>query len=188
MIEPYQVLYVDPPWRYDNKNTGGSMVSGSAAHYPVLGMQELLDFPIEGLRAPDSVCFMWVTNPMMAEGHELLAAWGYKYKTMITWVKLGRIGMGFWFRGNTEHCLLGVRGKIKPFRSSIRNHFEVRPTKHSKKPLEMIAMIEDTCYDLNPKLEMFSTECLPGWDAWGNEVPCSVQVDKHTKQWAYCTP
>ena len=37
--------------------------------------------------------------------------WGFRYVTMITWAK-DRFGLGQYFRGMTEHCLFGVKGKL----------------------------------------------------------------------------
>ena len=48
-----------------------------------------------------------------------MRAWGFKYKTMLTWRKIrkdggsdGR-GVGFYFRNVTEHVLFGVRGRTR---------------------------------------------------------------------------
>ena len=41
---------------------------------------------------------------------EVLDAWGFELKTILTWVK-DRMGTGDWLRGQTEHCILAIRGK-----------------------------------------------------------------------------
>ena len=32
-MNKYEIIYADPAWSFNNKNTGGSMVSGASAHY-----------------------------------------------------------------------------------------------------------------------------------------------------------
>ena len=46
----------------------------------------------------------------MREAFTALDAWGFTQKTILTWAK-DRMGMGDWLRGQTEHCLMAVRGK-----------------------------------------------------------------------------
>ena len=57
--------------------------------------------PISKITEPDCVCFLWVTNPLLPEGLQLLKGWGFEYKTMLTWKK--NTGTGYWFIGRTEH-------------------------------------------------------------------------------------
>jgi N6-adenosine-specific RNA methylase IME4 len=186
LSELYQVVLVDPPWSYNDTKTGGSMKSAANQVYDVMDLEALATFPIHGLASPNSVVFMWTTNPMMREAHILLGAWGYEYKTMVTWVKTGRIGMGHWFRGNTEHCLVAKRGKVKSFKSAIRNHFEATPTGHSAKPMELYGMIDEACGHLEPKVELFSRQAFPGWHAWGNEVQSDLTLEG--RQWELTNP
>ena len=49
----YQVLYIDPPWSYKNKNTGGTMKSGANAKYPTLTTQDLCNLPIKEISEKD---------------------------------------------------------------------------------------------------------------------------------------
>ena len=63
---------------------------------------------------------MWATYPMMREALFLIDAWGFTYKSIaFQWVKQNRSGNGYffglgrWTRGNTEPCLLAVKGKPK---------------------------------------------------------------------------
>jgi hypothetical protein len=58
-----------------------------------------------------------VPNALLAEGLEVMSAWGFIYKANIVWHKIrkdggpdGR-GVGFYFRNTTELVLFGVRDK-----------------------------------------------------------------------------
>lgn len=105
----FNCLLADPPWSYRNKKTGGSMKSGAAAHYDTMTLEEICRLKVRNIAEKDSVLFLWATVPMLEEGLVVMRAWGYDYKTMLTWHKEGWLGMGFWFRGQTEHLLFGVR-------------------------------------------------------------------------------
>ena len=170
----YQVIYADPPWSYKNKKTGGSMVSGSMAKYSTMSLQDICNLSIQDIADKNSVLFLWVTVPLIEEGFEVLNAWGFKYKTMITWRKIMSLGMGYWYRGQTEHLLLGVKGKVKAFRIQKPNFIQCKVGKHSQKPQEFRELIEMT--GLNPKIELFAREKTEGWDVWGNEVETNIKI------------
>jgi len=51
-----------------------------------------------------------LTNNFLKDGLKVMDEWGFEYKTMITWVK-DRFGLGQYFRGQTEHCLFGIKGQ-----------------------------------------------------------------------------
>lgn len=109
-MKKYKVIYADPPWSYRNKKTGGSMTSGAINQYSTMPTADICKLPIKNIAHKDSVLFLWVTVPLIEDGFKVLSAWGYKYKTMLTWRKIMSLGMGYWFRGQTEHILLGIRG------------------------------------------------------------------------------
>ncbi|GAI63912.1 unnamed protein product, partial [marine sediment metagenome] len=95
--------------------TGGSMKSGSAAKYPTMSLEELKQLPVQKIAAKDSILFLWTTTPLLDETFEIMKAWQFAYKTAIYWYKIKSWGLGFWFRGEVELCLLGIRGKVKAF-------------------------------------------------------------------------
>ena len=103
---------------------------------------------------------------------KVMVAWGFKYKTTITWEK-DRIGLGQYFRGMTEHCLFGVKGNL-PYkiidgkRQQGRTVIIAPKTKHSEKPEEMRKMIETVSY--GPYIELFARKQTPGWAVWGNQI------------------
>ncbi len=46
----------------------------------------------------------------MRDAFSVVEAWGFRHRTILTWAK-DRMGTGDWLRGQTEHCLMAVRGK-----------------------------------------------------------------------------
>lgn len=103
---------------------------------------------------------------------------GLQVCDMITWAKPS-IGLGQYFRGTTEHCLFGVRGKV-PYkvidgkRQQGRTHFEAPRTKHSEKPPELYEMAEKVSYE--PRIELFARKPRNNWSIWGDEVGTVIKV------------
>ena len=105
---------------------------------------------------------------MILEGYQVVRAWGFTPKSFLTWHKTGRLGLGRWFRNDTEHVIFAVRGKLKLKRKDARNIFAAPVRAHSEKPEEFIALVE-SCSP-GPYLELFSRKLRPGWTTWGNEI------------------
>lgn len=177
-MNQYTTIYADPPWL---ERGGGKIRRGADRHYPLMSTVEIMSLPVADLAAPDAHLYLWVTNNFLPDGLAVMRAWGFEYKTMITWVK-DRIGLGQYFRGITEHCLFGVRGHLlykitEGKRQQGVTSFLAPRTIHSKKPDEMRRMIEAVSY--GPYLELFAREIPPGWDVWGNQVASDVVLLQH---------
>ena len=78
------------------------------------------------------------------------------------------LGMGFWFRGQCEICLLGIKGKVKAFRCQKANFIQSKIRKHSQKPEEFFELIDPILP--RPAIELFARQEREGWDSWGNEI------------------
>lgn len=178
-MDKYNILYADPGWKYDNQKTGGSHKSGAAQKYTVMTVDEISRLPVPEIADKNSVLFLWATVPMLPEALQVMAAWGFRYKTKITWRKTGRLGLGYWYRGVIEELLFGVRGKVKAFRCQLPNYVEAPAGPHSEKP-EVFREIIDTSTALTMvdrrKIELFARHRVPGWDAWGNEVESDIAI------------
>lgn len=168
----YNIIYCDPPWSYRNKNTGGSMKSGSSAKYDTMSLEEICSLPISKIASKNSVLFLWATVPLFPEALDVLKQWDFKYKTSIFWRKIMSLGMGYWFRGQVEVLLLGVRGKVKAFRCQKPNFIQTKALKHSHKPEEFRQLIMEATNKIeNPRrIELFATTEIKGWDSIGHEI------------------
>lgn len=198
-MKKYNVIYADPPWSYDNKKTGGSMISGADNKYSIMTNEQIMGMPIDLLTEENALCFLWVTVPLLNIGLDTLKAWGFEYKTMLTWHKINSWGMGFWYRGQTEHILIGVKGKVKPFRQQLPNYWQTgyepdndivykfKSGRHSQKPDRFREMINDAIkisFDTPIKLELFARSRqgffpdyeYDGWDVFGNQVNNSIVI------------
>lgn len=173
----YNVIYVDPPWGYQNKATRAA----ADKHYGTMTLEELKQMPITHgggcLAADDCALFIWATFPMLREALELIEAWGFKYKTIaFNWIKQNKSGAGLfwglgnWTRSNSEICLLAIRGKPKRISAAVHSVVMAPVQKHSQKPDEVRERIVKLVGDV-PRIELFARAAAPGWDCWGNEAP-----------------
>lgn len=175
----YSIIYADPPWQYRNKKTGGSMVSGADAKYPTMSVSEICAMPVKcDIALPESVLFLWATTPLKWEAFQVMQSWGYTYKTTVYWRKIMSLGMGFWFRGQVEELLVGVRGKVKAFRLQESNFIQTKALTHSEKPKEFRELIERATakMPIQNRLEMFARSNPCGWDVFGNQVEGSISL------------
>ena len=171
----YKTIVADPPWQYKNRKTGRDMKHGAEAKYKTLSLREICSLPIQDIADKNCVLFLWATTPLLPEAFHVMQEWGFKYKTAIYWRKIMLMGMGFWFRGQVELCLLGIRGKVKAFRAQKCNFIQCKAGKHSQKPKEFFDLIEP--YTPKPRIELFAREKRKGWNAWGNEVESDTSIN-----------
>jgi N6-adenosine-specific RNA methylase IME4 len=178
----FDIILVDPPWSYNRKSTGGTNKSSSSQQYETMTLEEINDLYdyVNSLMNENSVLFMWTTNSFLPDALHIMWDWGYEYKTTITWVKRNN-GLGNWFRGKTEHLLMGVKGKVKPFRLQAPNVIISDKTlKHSQKPIESYELINRCAETMGEEvkiLEMFARIDIlgtvglhPGWECIGKEI------------------
>lgn len=163
--EHYSIIYVDPPWRYDFSETTSREIE---KQYPTMELKELKKLKIPS--DTNALIFMWATAPKLREALELMDAWNFEYKTHAIWDKQ-KIGMGYWFRGQHELLMVGVRGDFSPPKQKDRvsSVFRIPRTAHSKKPDEIRELISKW-YPNHKKIELFAREQYKDWEVWGNEA------------------
>ncbi len=168
----YDVIYADPPWRYNFSRSKSRAVEN---HYPTMLLDDIKAFPVPA--ADDAVLFLWATAPKLIEALEVMKAWRFTYCHDILWVKLTKagtphIGMGYYVRNCHELLLVGTRGKPNVDLSLTQGTIGARRTRHSAKPVEGYELIEDACPGTR-KIELFARNLREGWASWGNEVPAA---------------
>lgn len=193
MNKKYKLIYSDPAWQYNDKRTGGSYKSGSAQHYTVTSIQDMMNLPINEISDDNCLLAMWHVAPMPQEALDLVKAWGFTLKTMkgFTWHKLTKnglshFGMGHYTRANTEDCLIAIKGKPVIESHSVRQFIEAKRGDHSEKPSQVRDRLVQLCGDV-PRVELFARQRVEGWDSWGNEIksdPLFLDIPKflRTKQ------
>ncbi len=164
----YRTILADPPWDINQRGN-----YGAERHYPLMSLERICALGVEQLAAPEAHLWLWVTNSTLPVGREVMAAWGFTYRSCLTWVK-PRLGLGQYLRNQTEHLLLGTRGRAPVQFRCQGSWFYAPQQEHSHKPEEQYAIIE-RC-SAGPYLELFARRRTPGWDAWGNEIDSDVWV------------
>src|SRR4051812_28051445 len=100
----YGCIVADPPWQ---ESGGGKIKRGADRHYPLMRTEDIAALPVSSIVLPDAHLYLWITNNFLARGAhvQVAAAWGFRPVTVLTWKKEGRIGLGQYFRGTTEHVV-----------------------------------------------------------------------------------
>jgi N6-adenosine-specific RNA methylase IME4 len=164
----YSTVLADPPWDLQQDTA-----RGATNHYDLLTVPQIAALPVGRLAAPAAHCWLWVTNASLWAGKQVLEAWGFEYRSILTWIK-PKFGLGSYLRNQTEHLLLGVRGRA-PIQFRGQGSWLYAPVQeHSHKPEEQYAVIE-RCSP-GPYLELFARRPRAGWHVWGNEVDSDVRL------------
>jgi len=164
----FGTVYADPPWKYGNQKTRAA----TGNHYNTISVKDLCDshgdWPIHEIAAEDAHLHLWTTNSFLREAFDVIAAWGFEYRSCFVWVK-PQLGIGNYWRVSHEFLLLGVRGNAKRFRDkTLASWVQADRTEHSKKPGRIRGMIEKA--SPGPYVELFGREKHPGWAVVGNQV------------------
>ena len=169
----YGVILADPPWRFEPYSRITGMDRAADNHYPTSALEEIKALDVASIAAPDCVLFLWATVPMLPQAHEVMAAWGFAYKSHFAWAK-DRIGTGYWNRNKHELLLIGTRGYI-PAPARERNAASADRSARRAPLGEAGGLLRDhrTLFP-NPAQDRAARaqrDARPGWDVWGLEAP-----------------
>lgn len=178
----YSTIYADPPWRFQNRTGKVAPEHKRLNRYETMSLKDIMELPVKQISASKSHLYLWVPNALLPDGLSVMRAWGFEYKGNIIWEKVrkdgepdGR-GVGFYFRNVTEMLLFGVRGgnfrTLAPARSQV-NLIRTQKREHSRKPDEIISIIEDC--SPGPFIELFARGDREGWDMWGDQADASYE-------------
>lgn len=174
-VERFGVIYADPEWRFEPRSRKTGLDRAADNHYPTSPVEEIKARPVADIAADHCALLLWSTVPMLPEGLEVLAAWGFTYRSHVAWRKLrpgAARGTGYWFHNEHELLLLGTRGSPPcPAPGDQWPSIVDAPVgRHSAKPERFLELIEDYWPTL-PKIELNRRgPAREGWSAWGNEA------------------
>jgi N6-adenosine-specific RNA methylase IME4 len=155
----FGTIYADPPWMLDPTNRAPRR----PMYYARMRTADIAAMPVADICLPDAHLWLWTPNTWLPEALLVVAAWGFTYRTMLTWAK-PRISTGWWLRGRTEHLIFAARsskGRRNPGGTSTLLHAPYRG--HSVKPVEAYEVIERL--SPGPYLELFARAGRPGWES-----------------------
>lgn len=163
----FDVLYADPPWRYDFSKSDSRAIE---SHYQTMELEEICNLDVPA--AKNAILYLWATAPKLLEAQRVMKAWGFDYKSNMVWVK-PTMGMGYHSIGKHELLLIGTKGKMSPPGAQSRYQSVINASKgeHSKKPDLVYEIIEEAYPPTEHKLlELFARNRRIGWTSWGNEI------------------
>lgn len=182
----YRTIVADPPWETQPTKTGHYARGVAEAHYETMPAAGIAELRVGDLADDNAHLYLWVTNPVLTEQRtkgvgpvDVCRAWGFEPKTVITWVKAS-IGTGFFFRGQTEHVIFAVKGRL-PIPPAFRekNVFVAPRGRRSAKPDCFYDLVERVSAraDALPRVELFARRArVGGWDYWGDESPGTAEM------------
>jgi N6-adenosine-specific RNA methylase IME4 len=172
----FTTVLADPPWRFTNRTGKVAPEHRRLNRYGTLSTKEICEIPVSMACKERAHLYLWVPNALLPDGLQVMAAWGFTYKSNIVWHKIrkdggpdGR-GVGFYFRNTTELVLFGIRGSIRTLAPGRRqvNIIKTRKQEHSRKPDELFDIIE-SCSP-GPYLELFARGTRKNWFTFGNQA------------------
>jgi N6-adenosine-specific RNA methylase IME4 len=192
---PFNTAIIDPDWPYtiapgmanlaDVKNADSKgRLCGFTRNRQVDQNKFLREVPLtidelEALPVGDVVggyVALWTVGPFLINGTatRVLQAWGFEPASILTWAKYdlegqhGYGGVGFWFLGNAEFCVIGKRPGWPSIRTGKSSMFIAAKGRHSEKPDNVHAICEARFP--GPYLEVFGRETRPRWKVLGDQV------------------
>jgi N6-adenosine-specific RNA methylase IME4 len=165
----FKTLVIDPPWAApygeDDSRCG-------AVAYATMPRDELLALPVQTWAEDESHLYLWTTNSNLPLAVECMAAWGFQYRTMLTWAK-PHYGLGKQFRGQTEHVLFGMKGTLRTRCNNISTLFEAPLGGHSEKPEKFYEIVRAASYP--PYGEAFQRTARPGFVSLFEQIAEAAQ-------------
>jgi N6-adenosine-specific RNA methylase IME4 len=163
---PFDVIVADPPW---SEEFGHSCSRSITRHYATMTLADICSMPVGHMAADDALLLLWVPANRLHLGLDVMAAWGFTFRTSGCWVK-PRAGTGKWLRSQHELYLLGRRGRFPaPLAGTLRSSvIEASAGRHSEKPDDLHRLVETTWPGLR-YVELFARRPRRGWVAWGND-------------------
>jgi N6-adenosine-specific RNA methylase IME4 len=176
----YNIIYVDPPWRYNDSANSGKR--GAEHKYQTMSLSQLCQLPVGELADDNCLLAMWYTGAFIEEALFLARAWGFKFFNAkgFTWHKTtktgkSKMGMGTLTRANTEDVLFAKKGIVKRIDAGVRQFIEAEIRDHSQKPDEVRDALVQLMGDV-PRIELFARDHYEGWHVWGNEIISDVNL------------
>jgi N6-adenosine-specific RNA methylase IME4 len=140
-------------------------------HNPTSWLDEIKARDVPRIAADDCVLFHWASVSLLPQALEVMAAWGFTYKSQFVWVK-DIEGPDYWNRNQHEILLVGTKGNIPAPAPDMRLPSVISGpvSAQSEKPEASYELIEQNC-PTSTKIELNARRARDGWDHWELEAP-----------------
>lgn len=185
VTQRYRTIVADPPWPYEEGWPGWALSreERTALPYPAMTLDEIAGLPIYDLIEAEGYLFLWTTNRYLEDALRITRAWRLVPRQTLVWCKLPHgQGPGGMFATTTEFIIASqrigprshARGQRTLGRRIDRSWFEWPRSEHSAKPEAFLDLVEQV--SPGPYLELFARRQRLGWDTWGDEALCHVEL------------
>lgn len=181
-MKKYRTIVADPPWPVEwkaslsvptNRAKGRQFVR--PLPYSTMPLDDILALPVSDLADDAAHLYLWTTNQFLEDAYGISRSWGFVPAKLLVWCKEP---MGVWqggvFTQTTEFILWSKRGQLKAAAKVDSTWWKWTRTKHSRKPEAFLDLVEQV--SPGPYLELFARRQRLGWDTWGNECRCDVEM------------
>jgi N6-adenosine-specific RNA methylase IME4 len=167
---------VDGTWW--GRHRGGSV----ELPYGTMTLAEIAALPVDDLAEKAAHLYLWTTNRFLEDAFGIVRGWGFQQKPVtLTWGKtpMGK-GFGGAFTSTSEFILFARRGGLPHAEKQDSTWWQwSRVYKnghidHSAKPDAFQDIVEQV--SPGPYLELFARRQRLGWDTWGDEALCHVEM------------
>ena len=88
----FATILADPPWQFINRTGKIAVEHRRLTRYDTMTLPEICALPVADILTPTAHLSLWVLNALLAEGLEVMHAWGFAYTSNIVWHRLRRDG------------------------------------------------------------------------------------------------
>jgi N6-adenosine-specific RNA methylase IME4 len=174
----YRTIVADPPWEMSRSFGGANWRNGERDRpqldYPTMELEEIASLPIRDWAEKSAHLYLWTTQRHLRDTYWVAEAWGFKPVATLVWCKPPGGFVGGTFYSNTEFVLFCRRGSLEAKQRINGQWFEWPRGEHSQKPDAFLDLVESV--SPSPYLELFARRQRLGWDTWGNEALCHVEM------------
>jgi N6-adenosine-specific RNA methylase IME4 len=183
----YRTIVADPPWdipfgsnRTPPKRGGWAAEKWARAEvrdlpYPTMTTDEMCALPVSEMAEDAAHLYVWTVNRFLEDTYSIVRTWGFRPAQLLTWCKAPMgLGLGGTFTPTTEHVLFARRGVVPTIERADSTWWQWKRGAHSAKPEAFLDLVEQV--SPGPYLELFARRQRLGWDTWGNECRCDVEM------------
>jgi N6-adenosine-specific RNA methylase IME4 len=193
----YRTIVADPPWPIDWSGGAAQRRNGRdeihrnaraadrALPYPTLSIDQIANLDVPSLVDDDAALFLWIPDRLLLTGiaPQVVRTWGFRSPRLFVWHKSG-YGLGTFPRPQHEIAIVATRGRslfirrdvgsVQAFPIVYESEYGKSWRKHSAKPPAFLDLVESA--SPGPYLELFARSNRLGWDTWGDEAFCHVDL------------